>query len=121
MKVYWIERDAIAIANTSNQETYTSVDEVKQVTMFCLKEDDDFVSANTSSTGIGMQEEPVIPDEFHEALAYRVIQQGYERKPEALQLAGYFKAQFDGVVMEAKKSANKDYDGSSYAIRGHDY
>ena len=121
MKVYWIERDAIAIANTSNQKTYTSVDEAKQITMFCTKEDEDFVSDNTSSSGIGMNEEPNIPDEFHEALAHKVIQQGYERKPEALQLASYFKMQFDDAIREGKKSANKDYDGSSYAIRGHDY
>ena len=40
MKVYWIERDAIAIANTDNYKTFTSVDEAKQVTMFCVKEDE---------------------------------------------------------------------------------
>ena len=111
MKVYWIERDAIAIANTDNYKTFTSVDEAKQVTMFCVKEDEEFLEDYTSSSGIGMLEEPNIPDEFHEALSYRVIQQGYERKPEALQLAGYFKQQFDSSVREAKKSANKQYDG----------
>tara|TARA_Y100001951_G_scaffold59215_2_gene46993 strand:- start:1041 stop:1406 length:366 start_codon:yes stop_codon:yes gene_type:complete len=121
MKIYFIERDAIAIAETSDRVTFTSVTEAKEVTLFCVKEDEEFVSDNTSASGIGMNEEPNIADEFHEALAYRVIQQGYERKPEEIQLAAYFKQQFNETVREAKKSANKNYDGSGYAIRGYDY
>ena len=119
MKVYWIERDAIAIAETSDLKTYKNVTEEKTVTLFCIKEDEDFISAD-SGTGIGMLEEPNIPDEFHEALAYKVIQQGYERKPEAIQLAVYFGQQFQEQIREAKKSANKEYDGSTYHIKGHD-
>jgi len=121
MKVYWLERDAIAIADTADSENFTSVTEAKTVTLFCIKEDDDFVADDTSVTGIGMLESPNIPDEFHEALAYRVIQQGYERKPELIQLASYFKGQFEQAISEAKKSANKQYDGSSYAIKGHSF
>ena len=120
-KVYWIERDAVAIADTNDYSTFTSVDEIKQVTLFCVKEDESFVSDDTSGTGIGMNEEPNIPDEFHEALAYRVIQQGYERKPEMIKMAMYFGAQFNESVKEAKKAANKDYDGSAYFIKGHDF
>jgi hypothetical protein len=121
MKVYWIERDAIAIADSSDLKTFTSPSEVKTVTMFTIKEDEPFVSDDTSATGIGMTESSNIQDEFHEALAYRVIQQGYERKPEALQLAGYFKVQFQEAIVEAKKSSNKGYDNSNYSIRGHNY
>jgi hypothetical protein len=121
MKVYWLERDAIAIADTSDLRTFTSVTEAKTVTMFTIKEDEPFVADDTSSTGIGMTESSNIQDEFHEALAYRVIQQGYERKPESIQLAGYFKAQFEEAISEAKKSSNKGYDNSSYSIQGYSY
>jgi len=121
MKVYWIERDAIAIAETSDRQTFTSPTEAKGITLFCTKEDEEFVSDNTSSSGIGMNEAPNIADEFHEALAYKVIQQGYERKPEEIQLAAYFKQQFNEIIREAKKSSNKNYDGTGFSIRGHDY
>ena len=121
MKVYWLERDAIAIAESTDLRTFASPTEVKTVTMFCIKEDEPFVSDDTSATGIGMNESSNIQDEFHEALAYRVIQQGYERKPEAIQLAGYFKAQFQEAITEAKKSSNKNYDNSSYSIKGYSY
>jgi len=121
MKVYWIERKSIAIAESSDMRTFTSPTEVKVVTMFAIKEDEPFVSEDTSSDGVGMNESSNLQDEFHEALAYRVIQQGYERKPEALQLAVYFKGQFEEVIAEAKKTANKGYDNSGYAVKGHSY
>lgn len=119
MKIYWIDREAIAIADTSDNENFTSPSEVKTVTMFCVKEDEPFLAEDTTSSGIGMLESPIIPDEFHEALAYRVIQQGYERKPESLQMAQYFKMQFDEMVAEAKKAGNKNIDGSPHRIAGH--
>ena len=120
-KVYWIERDAINIAESTDYKTFTSVDAAKTVTLFCVKEDEIFVSEDTSASGIGMNEEPGIPDEFHEALAYKVIQQGYERKPEMIRLAVYFGNQFSEEIKEAKKAANVEYDGSNYFIRGHDF
>jgi hypothetical protein len=121
MKVYWLDRESIGVAETSDGKNFTSPNEVKTVTIFCTKEDEPFEANDATDTGIGMLESPVLPDEFHEALAYKVIQQGYERKPEQLALAQYFKAQFEEMVAEAKKSANKDFDGSTIRIMGHDY
>jgi hypothetical protein len=121
MKVYWLDRESIAVAETSDGKNFTSPDEVKVVTIFCTKEDEVFEADDATDTGIGMLESPVLADEFHEALAYKVIQQGYERKPDQLVLAQYFKAQFEEMVREAKKSANNDFDGSSIEVMGHDY
>ena len=121
MKVYWIERDKIAIAETSDLKTFSSVTEAKAVTLFAIKADELFVDDDTDSGAIGFLESPNIPDEFHEALTYKVIQQGYERKPDAIQLADYFSNKFNEAVAEAKKVSNKDYDNSSYSIKGHNY
>ena len=122
MKVYWLDRESIAIAETSDNKTYTSpAVDADVVTIFCTKEDEPFVAEDSTDNGIGMLEEPVFPDEFHEALAFKVIQMGYDRKPEQLALAQYFKGQFEEVVREAKKSANKHFDGSSIVIIGAEY
>ena len=121
MKVYWIERNQIAIAETSDLKTFSSVAEEKKVHLFAIKGDELFTNTDTATGAIGILEEPNIPAEFHEALTYKVIQQGYERKPEAIQLADYFNNKFNEAVAEAKKVANKDYDNSSYSIKGHNY
>ena len=120
-KVYWIEREALAIAETTDFKTFTSVDEVKTVTLFCSSEDETFVANATAASNIGMTESPAFPMEFHEALAYKVIQQGYERKPEQIQLATYFSAAYEKMIIDAKKRANKEFDNSGYAIQGYDY
>ena len=121
MKVYWVERDAIAIADTKDYNTYTSPKEIKQVTLFVTTEDEPFVADNTHATSIGLTESSAIPVEFHDALAYKVIKEGYERKPEAIQMAQYFENQYNKMIMQAKRIANKEGDGSAYVIRGYDY
>ena len=122
MKVYWLDRESIAIAETSDNSKYTSPTvDGDVVTIFCTKEDEEFLPEDTTDNGIGMLESPVFPDEFHEALAFKVIQMGYDRKPDQLALAQYFKGQFEEVVIEAKKSANKHFDGSSIVIIGAEY
>jgi len=121
MKVYWIERDAVAIADTSDYVNFKSPTDVKQVTLFVTTEDEKFVSTNTHSTSIGLTESSSFPEEFHEALALKVIQQGYEQKPELIQMATYFENQYNLKVAEAKRVANKGLDGSTYSIKGYDY
>ena len=122
MKVYWLDRESIAIAETSDNSKYTSPTvDGDVVTIFCTKEDEEFLPEDSTDNGIGMLESPVFPDEFHEALAFKVIQMGYDRKPDQLALAQYFKGQFEEVVIEAKKSANKHFDGSSIVIIGAEY
>lgn len=120
-KLYFIEREAIAIVERVNNTTYRSPSEVKEITLHVTKEDETFVSDDTSSSGIGMHEQPNIPEEFHEVLAHKVIQEGYQKKPEQIQLAVYFKQAYNEGVMEAKRYANKDLDGSNYHIIGHDF
>ena len=90
----------------------------KTVTIFAIKNDENFVA---SGTGIIMTESPAIPDEFHDALAQYAIMKGYETKPEAIQMAGYFRQQWEMCIREGKKYANTGRDGSSLSIKGYDY
>ena len=120
-KVWWIERDGIAIATRSESDTstdYVSVTEVKQVNVHAVKYDDEFVA---SGTGTDLTESPNIPKEFHEALANYAIAKGYELKPQLIQQAGYFRNLFLEDIKEGKRYANKGRDGSGYHIKGYDY
>ena len=153
-EVYWLERDGIAIAKAnvsgvSPATEYTGPAAGKTVTIFAIKNDENFVApcldqatpvdptaAETyvstlttalnenfvaSGTGIAMTESPAIPDEFHDALAQYAIMKGYETKPEAIQMAGYFRQQWEMCIREGKKYANTGRDGSSLSIKGYDY
>ena len=122
-EVYWLERDGIAIAKhnvtgNSPASEYTGPAADKTVTIFAIKNDENFVA---SGTGIIMTESPAIPDEFHDALAQYAIMKGYETKPEAIQMAGYFRQQWEMCIREGKKYANTGRDGASLSIKGYDY
>ena len=122
-EVYWLERDGIAIAKhnvtgNSPASEYTGPEGSKTVTIFAVKNDENFVA---SGTGITMTESPAIPDEFHDALAQYAIMKGYETKPEAIQMAGYFRQQWEMCIREGKKYANTGRDGASLSIKGYDY
>ena len=122
-EVYWLERDGIAIAKAnvsgvSPATEYTGPAADKTVTIFAVKNDENFVA---SGTGITMTESSAIPDEFHDALAQYAIMKGYETKPEAIQMAGYFRQQWEMCIREGKKYANTGRDGSSLSIKGYDY
>jgi hypothetical protein len=122
-EVYWLERDGIAIAKhnvagNSPASEFTGPAVGKTVTIFAIKSDENFVA---SGTGIIMTESPAIPDEFHDALAQYAIMKGYETKPEAIQMAGYFRQQWEMCIREGKKYANTGRDGASLSIKGYDY
>ena len=120
-KVWWIERDAIAIATRSSGDTstdYVSVSEVKTVNVHAVKLDEDFVA---SGSGINMTESPDIPEEFHDALTYFAIARGYELNPQTLPAARYWRALWKEQISEGKSYANKNREGSGYHVRQYDY
>lgn len=120
-KVWWIERDAIAIATTSETDSstdYLSVTEVKTVNVHAVKKDENFVA---TGTGITMSESPAIPEEFHEALADYAISKGYEFNPQTIPMAQYFDSKWKMCIREGKRYANKGRDGSGYHIKQHDF
>ena len=126
-EVYWIERDKIAIAKldrtaTSISNEYTGPDGDVTVTMFTIKSDDTFVDKGNGGVGeTGMDESPNIPSEFHECLAYKAIQLGYESDINKLQLAIYYDGKFKESIIEAKKYANTGRDGAAPKIKPAEY
>ena len=121
--VWWIERDKLGIAKVSDADTstdYVSPSEVKAVTVHFVKLDESFIAADTG-TGIGVNESPAIPEEFHEALTYYAIAKGYEMKPDTLQAATYWRGLWREQISEGKRYANKGRDGTGYHIRQYDY
>jgi hypothetical protein len=124
--VWWIDRDQLGIAKTSDTDTstdYISPSEAKQLTLYFVKLDEDFVrtTGGDGSGGIRMDESPAIPSEFHDALATYAIAKGYELNPQTLQVAQYFNNQWEMCIREGKKFANKRKDGSGYHIRQYDF
>ena len=123
--VWWIERDKLAIVKSSDSSAatgsaYVSPAEVKGVTVHFVKLDESFIAAD-SGTGIGMDESPAIPEEFHDALTYYAIAKGYEMNPQTIQAGIYWKELWKEQISEAKRYANKGRDGSGYHIRQYDY
>jgi len=125
-KVYWIDKDAIAFADTSDSESFTGPS-AGTATFHVSRHDAPFVSAEngaqTNNIRIehGMKESPVIPVEYHEALTYKAIAHGYEKKGE-MKIASYFHQKFNAVCAEGKQEANSHKsEESSIQIIGTDF
>ena len=125
-EVYWIERDALALAKldrtaTSIANEYTGPDGGKTVSVFTIKADDDFGDTNGVAGKIGPAESPSIPAEFHQAIAYGVLDKLYSQNPATIQVATYWNSKFNASVMEAKRYANTGRDGVAPKIKPGDY
>ena len=126
-KVYWIDKDSIAIADTENRIDFSGPT-AGTLSLHCSRHDSPMVSAESgakNSDGVrvetGMTESPVIPVEFHEALTYKAIAHGYEKKGE-LQTADYFHKKFNIAISEGKMEANSHKsDEASIQIIGTDF
>jgi hypothetical protein len=125
-KVYWIDKDAIAFADSDAQGNLSGPTS-GTATFHCSRHDAPFVSAEGGSkvSNIriehGMKESPVIPVEFHEMLTYKAIAHGYEKKGE-LKIADYFHKKFAMAVADGKKEANSHKsEESAIEIIGTDF
>jgi len=122
--VWWLENGKLGIAKDSETDSelkYLSTDAVHTLLIHSINKDESFISADTGDPGIGMLESPSIPEEFHEALAYVAIARGYEKNPQTINNAIYFRNLFKEEISRGKQHANKDKDGTAYFIQGHDY
>tara|TARA_R100001530_G_scaffold120336_2_gene87600 strand:+ start:409 stop:795 length:387 start_codon:yes stop_codon:yes gene_type:complete len=77
---YWyIDRDRIGIVETGGgtvtsdgvSSDYATISEAKEIRIYAFSRPTKFVAASNSQT-------PDIPEQFHEALAYKVISMGYK-------------------------------------------
>jgi hypothetical protein len=143
--VWWVERDSVLLAYYSEAtDKFTSPSEVKKVTLFYIQRPDKFLivgesperdgfssgdtylgvalDSNTSVTSSTFwEQECEIPEQFHEALIARVVANGYERKPETLQLATYFLEKYEAGVKECRKYSFRGRDGSTIQPMTQDF
>ena len=73
------------------------------------------------AAGVLKDVSPSIPVQFHEALVFKVISQGYEDpRNQNLQNAQYFKLKYDERVREGKKHAKRGFQRDAY-VKPVDY
>lgn len=117
-RVYWLERGQIAIATSSNYfNTFSSPTEAKKVRVFCVKRANHF----TASSDIDYTQTTDLPDDFHNAILYKVSQFLHETNPETIQLAQYMEVQYEKELRKAKRMANTENINGTVIVRGHDY
>ena len=113
-EVYWIDRDSIAIATQSATTGEFSGPAAKLVTLFVIKNATHFsTTLTTEITDLG------IPFEFQDAIIAKAISRGHELGD--IQKAEYWNKKFNDYVIEGKRYANVDRDGSNFTIIGQDY
>ena len=85
---WWIKNKTLAVAYFSDNE-FKASDSVKEVKVYyntklpALSDDSDISE---------------IPSQFHQALAYRAIQAGYELTPEGLNVASFWALKFETAL-----------------------
>ena len=114
-KVYWVDKDAIAIGDIGNSGK-VSGPSAGTLTLHASRHDFPFVKVDAGGTvsdgaggtirvETGMDESPTIPVEYHEALTYKAIAHGYEKKGE-IKMAQYFHNKFDMACAQGKQESN---------------
>jgi len=127
-KVWWVDKDALAVSDLSADNKTLSGPTAGTVSLHCSRHDSPFISAETGSTNTdsvrvttGMKESSVIPVEYHEALTYKAIAHGYEKKGE-LKQAEYFHNKFALACAEGKQEANSHKtEENSIIIQGREF
>ena len=144
--VWWVERDSVLIAyydDSLAKFTSPSEDGIK-ITLFYIQRPDKFLIQGEVPERDGFvagdsyldvvldsnvmvddttfwEQEAEIPEQFHEALIARVIANGYERKPETIQLATYFLQKYEMGVKDCKVYSYRGRDGSQITPIGQDF
>ena len=86
---------------TSN---YTSVTEAKDVRIYAISRDIDLAKDVLTATWLA------IPEQFHEAMVYKAIAEGYKRaKGFDLEKASFFEQEYRNSLREAKKYSRSNY------------
>ena len=121
--VYWIERDSIGLAVydplASEINRFASLDSAKTVTLFYYKKADHFNTLDKVASA--MDETSELPVQFHQYLVDKVIQKGYEFKPEMIQMAPYFERKFEKGIKEGKTYKNRNRIRGIRHVRQSDY
>jgi hypothetical protein len=101
-KMRWYsERDRLALVTLNSKATviddlYTNLPAGSTIRIYGAKIADPFTNTNDSLTEL--------PEQFHEAIVYKAIANGYETPPNLNpEMASYFKQQYEAKIKSAKK------------------
>jgi hypothetical protein len=105
--------EKIAGVTTRDDKTsdYQSISEAKEIRIFAISQATDFTTDST--------EESALPSQFHDALAYKVIAEGYLRAGVAQfnpQISQIFEEKYMTLVKDGKKEARSNYVSPGAAI-----
>jgi len=112
-KVWWIKDSKLGVANWDDVE--------KKIVTF--DEDDKQIRIHISRRATlltAMSDIPEIPSRFHDGLVAKVIEK-LSVKLGNMGPVQYWRSEWNQAVIRGKRYANKDRDGSSYAIKQVDY
>ena len=110
-----VERVKNAITRDDKISDFQSISEAKEMRIYALSQAADFTTDLT--------EVSELPSQFHDALAFKVISEGYLRgtsatfNPQASQL---FDAKYKELIKDAKKEARRNHTGS-FTIKPIDF
>ena len=111
-----VEKINKAVTRDGKQSNYQSISVVKEIRIFAIAKATDFTSDLTEVSNI--------PTQFHDAIVYKVISDGYLKtgletfNPQASQL---FDIKYKELVKDGKKRARANYHASATVIRPTDY
>ena len=94
--------------NATTKDGYTSdwksITEVKDLRIYAISRDTDLDASNLTNTWLQ------IPEQFHEAIIYKVIAMGY-KDPRNMEInnAQYFDMEYTKGIKEAKKFSRSNY------------
>ena len=106
---YFIERGNIGIVEKVNGEWKSITEDDKEIRIFCTALADHFTEDLNGAS--------IIPAQFHQGLAYKVISDGYKDPRNLnLDLAQYFEAEYIKCIKMAKKYAKMQHYSSGQTI-----
>jgi len=112
--VYYIERNRLFLAEDNGDGTYKNVPKDTPVRIYGSKQADHFELDNDLLFDI--------PAQFHEAIVYRAIANGYETPPNINpKIAAYFHNIYNTLVRKAKKWKTKGRQGTFGKIMPRDF
>ena len=104
-----VEKGTNATTKDGFTSNYTSVTEAKDVRIYAISRDADLVKDALTATWAA------IPEQFHEAMVYKVISEGYKKsKGFNAERAQFFDAEYMGILKEAKKYSRSNYTTTSF-------
>jgi hypothetical protein len=103
---WWVEQGDIGIAYVSNKDNKVySPETAATVKIQYVKK---ATPVDVESTDLDLVNGD-IPSQFHEGIVAYVLQKSYERTPEGVQLAQYFKRSYDDIIKDAKAFVSKNH------------